>query len=322
MVDLTGKSRALVLRILVAFACIYFIWGSTFLAIRIAVADLPPFLMCGARLLIAGAVMLLIAWSRRSEWPRGIEWRNAALVGLMLPAAGNGAVTLAETRVPSGLVALLVATIPLWMALLSAFGPAPVPLRARTLVGLVFGLVGIGLLIGPGVLPHGASLDPRFAVLPVLGSISWAYGSLWSRRVAQPRSPLAGTGVGLVAGGLVLLVIALVAGEGSRVDVAQVRPQAWAALGYLSIFGTVITFTAYLWLLGAVPPTAVSTYAFVNPVVAMALGWAFAGEALTGRVAIAAALVVLAVVLIVTSKPVAARRVAREDTCSEAARAG
>lgn len=307
MVDFSGRSRGFVLRVLVAFACIYFIWGSTFLAIRVAIADLPPLLMCGVRLLIAGLLLLALAWRKGGPWPRGVEWRNAILVGLMLPTVGNGGVTVAETHVPSGLVALLVGTIPLWMALLGSFGPAGVPLRARSIAGLASGFAGIALLIGPGALPRGASLHPGYALIPVLGALSWSFGSLWARRVVMPRSPIVGAGVGMLVGGLSLVALGLVSGEGARLQLASVRPQALLALLYLATFGSVIAFTAYVWLLGAVSPTAISTYAFVNPIVAMALGWLFAGEALTMRALFAAGLVIVAVVLIITTPATRAR---------------
>lgn len=288
---------------LIAFACVYFIWGSTFLATRIAVATLPPLLMCATRLLSAGLALLVWARVTGASWPRGAELRNAAIVGVLLPAVGNGSVTLGVTHVPSGLVALLLATIPLWMALLAAFGRDAVRPPARSLVGLVLGFAGIALLLAPS-LAHAARTEfpARWALLPVAGAFSWAWGTLWARRVRLPRSPLASTGVGMLSGGVFLLAMSGSLGEFARFDPARVGWSSIAALGYLSVFGSVVAFSAYLYLLRHVPPARVATYAFVNPIVALALGWAFAGEALSNRSLTAALLVVTAVVLITTAR--------------------
>lgn len=287
---------------LAAFATIWFVWGSTFLVIRYAIAGIPPLLMCGLRLVIGGVILL--AWARLAGglWPRGIEWRNAALVGLLLPGIGNAAVTIGVAHVPSGIVALLVSTIPLWMALfawLGAHGDSPGP---RAVIGLTLGFAGIALLIGPGLATgHDAVLSPLWSLVPVAGSVSWAWGSLWSRRAAMPASPLMSTGVGLTAAGLALVLVALPAGDFARWHAAATPLSAWAALGYLAVFGSVLGFTAYLYLLRHVAPSVVATYAFVNPIVAMALGVVFAGETLTPRTLTAAAIVLLAVLLITTA---------------------
>jgi drug/metabolite transporter (DMT)-like permease len=306
------RTRGLLAKVLFAFAAIYFVWGSTFLAIRITIGHIPPLLMCGARLLSAGLV--LVAWARATgqPWPRGIEWRNAALVGILLPGIGNSGVTLAETHVPSGLVALLVATIPAWLAVLSAMGPNGVRPSGLTLAGLVAGFAGIALLIGPGLLDaRHATIAPGWALIPVGGAFTWAWGTLWSRRVATPSSPLMATGVGLTAGGVLALLAGAAAGEPARFDLAAVTPASLVALAYLSIMGSVVAFTAYLYLLRHVPPGLVATYAFVNPIVAMALGWAFAGEVAGPRTLLAAGMVIVSVVLIVASgaRPHAAQSV-------------
>ena len=294
--------------ILLAFAIVYFVWGSTFLAIRIAITTLPPLLMCAMRLTSAGAILLVAAKATGAPWPRGVQWRNAAVVGLMLPAIGNGTVTIGEGHVPSGLVALLASTIPLWMALLPIFerrsagcppSAAPAP---RAWAGLALGFAGVALLLGPGLLgARSAEISPGWALIPLVGAFSWAWGSLWSRRATMPASPIVSTGIGLTVGGLALFVLSAGVGEWARFDVARVTPAAWAALAYLSVFGSVIAFTAYLFLLRNVAPSIVSTYALVNPIVALALGWMFAGEALTPRTLLAAAIVIASVILITTA---------------------
>ena len=310
------RERGILAKVLVAFACTWFIWGSTFLAIRIAIETLPPLLMCAVRLLSAGLVLLVWARATGASWPKGAELRNAAIVGVLLPAIGNGAVTLGTTRVPSGLVALLVATIPLWMALLASFGRDAVRPSLQALAGLLLGFTGIALLLGPSLANAARAEFPAlWALIPVAGALSWAWGSLWSRRVRMPASPLASTGVGMLAGGAFLAVVSAAAGEFGRFDPALVTWPSVAALAYLSVFGSVVGFSAYLYLLRYVPPAVVATYAFVNPIVAMALGWAFAGEALSGRSLTAAALVVVAVALITTAR---AGAPAREGAASPA----
>lgn len=318
---MTGlRARGLMPLVILSFALIWFVWGSTFLAIHWAVADLPPLIMCGVRLLLAGAILLVWAALTRAAWPKGAEWGHAAIVGLLLPAAGNGAVTLGATHLPSGIVALLLATIPLWMALLLSVGPAAAPTPPRAVAGIVLGFAGIALLIGPGLMaPSQAELSPWWSLIPVLGALSWAWGSLWSRRVRMPASPLVSTAVGMTAGGAALLLLATFAGEWPRLDLAGVGLRAWGSLVYLAVFGSVLAFSGYLFLLQHVAPEKVSTYAFINPVVAMALGWALAGEALSARTLVAAGIVVVAVALI-TSAPAPAARIAAAGAAAAARR--
>jgi drug/metabolite transporter (DMT)-like permease len=308
----TRHERAL---IALSFLCIWIVWGSTFLVIRYAIADIPPLLMCALRLLLAGVLLLAVAAATGARWPRGVEWRNAALIGVLLPGIGNAAVTIGVAHIPSGLVALLVATIPLWMALLASFGRDAAPPGAQGVFGLVLGFAGIALLIGPGIAgDHAAPIQPVWALVPVLGSLSWAWGSLWSRRAAMPAAPLMSTAVGLTAGGLALLLLSAGAGDLGRWSIAATRPSTWIALAYLAVFGSVLAFAAYLFLLRHVAPAIVATYAFVNPVVAMALGWGFGGESLTPRTLTAAAVVLAAVMTITTARPAARGATARAGT--------
>lgn len=292
------------LRVLLSFACIWFIWGSTFLVIRVVIRDIPPLLMCGLRLVLAGGLLLAYAAATRARWPRGVEWRNAALVGVLLPGIGNASVTIGVAHVPSGLVALLVSTIPLWMALLGWFGRDAAPPGKQAGFGLVLGFAGIALLLGPGIVGGpGTPIQPAWAIVPVLGSLSWAWGSLWSRRATMPASPLVSTAVGLTAAGLVLVLLSAGVGDFGRWSLAGTRMSSWLALGYLAVFGSVFGFGAYLFLLRRVAPPVVATYAFVNPVVAMALGWTLGGESLDARTLTAAAVVLAAVMIITTARP-------------------
>jgi drug/metabolite transporter (DMT)-like permease len=299
--DRPRGSRAL---ILLAFASIWFVWGSTFLVIRYAIDGIPPLLMCGMRLLSAGLVLLVWAGLRGDARPRGREWVNASLVGILLPGIGNTAVTFGVAHLPSGLVALLLATIPLWMGLFSTFGPNGEAPGRQAALGLALGFAGIALLIGPGLLgAEPGPFSPVWTLVPIAGALSWGWGSLWSRRATQPRSPLVSTGVGLTAAGLALLVLSAARGELAGWSPATVPARAWIATAYLSVFGSVLAFTGYLYLLARVEPAKVATYAFVNPIVAMVLGLVFAGEMLSGRTLIAAAVVLAAVWLITTARP-------------------
>lgn len=310
------RERGILAKVLVAFACVYLIWGSTFLAIRVAIVSMPPMLMCAVRLLSAGLALLVWARATGVAWPRGAELRNAALIGVLLPAVGNGSVTLGVAHVPSGLVALLVGTIPLWMALLGSFGRDAVRPSPQALAGLLLGFAGIALLIGPSLAGAAHTEFPAaWALMPIAGSLSWAWGSLWSRRVRMPASPLASTGVGMFAGGFFLLAVSGALGEFARFEPSRVTWPSIAALAYLAAFGSVVGFSAYLYLLRHVPPALVATYAFVNPVVAMTLGWVFANETLSARSLTAAVLVVVAVALITTAK--AGVRVASASASTE-----
>ena len=290
------------LRVLAAFAAIYLIWGSTYLGIRIAIETLPPLLTAGLRFIIAGP--LLYALVRKSGVPRptGAQWRAAAIVGVLLLLGGNGLVTWAEERVSSGLAALLVATVPLWMVLLDWLflrGERP---AGKVFLGLVLGLIGIILLIGPTDLLGEHRVDLIGVAMMLLAALSWAIGSLYTRRAPLPDAPLLGTGMEMVAGGVLLLLASGVKGEWAQIDLATVSLRSWLALGYLTLMGSIVAFTAYTWLLRVSTPARVATYAYVNPVVAVVLGWAIGGEVLTGQMLLAAAIIILAVVVITAGR--------------------
>lgn len=311
--------------LLAAFAVIYLVWGSTFIAIRFALHGIPPIVLNGLRLFSAGALMLAWAMVRREPWPHARAGRNAVVTGLLLPTVGNTSVTLGATHVPSGLVALLVGSIPLFMALLGAFGAAGprVPVRKRQWLGLLVGFAGIALLVASkparaDVISVGWS-PVLWSLVPVMGAFSWAWGSMWSRSVEMPTSPVVSTGLGLFVGGAALIVLAALRGDFARFDPALVTPLAWASLAYLSLFGSVLGFSAYLFLLRRVSPAMVSTYAFVNPVVALLLGGVFAGETLTRMGLVASGLIVGAVAILVTSPPAPAHARASEPRAVAAA---
>lgn len=295
-------------RVAAAFALIYLIWGSTYLAIRIAIETFPPFLMAGIRFLIAGAI--LYPWSRLrgASPPVRAHWLAAAVVGGLLLLGGNGGVVWAEQRVPSGLTALLIGTVPLWMALLDWLRPGGAKPNNGVLTGLVFGFAGIAMLAGPIELAGGDHVDLTGAAVLILASLSWAAGSLYSRRAQLPASPLLATAMEMLAGGALLLTASWLVGEWTGFESSALSLRSWLALGYLIVFGALAGFTAYIWLLRVSTPAHVSTYAYVNPAVAIFLGWAFAGEPLTARTLLAAAVIVAAVVIITTYRAREAKR--------------
>ena len=294
-----GVRRA---EILLAFAAIYVIWGSTYLAIRFAIETLPPFLMAASRFLVAGP--LLYAWARwrGAARPAPGHWRAAAVVGALLLLGGNGAVVWAEQRVPSGVTALLVAMVPLWMVLLDWLRPGGVRPTLAVFSGVALGLAGLVLLVGPEQILGGEHVDHAGALALAFGCLTWSIGSVYSRHAPLPASPQLATAMEMVAGGALLLVASLARGEWQQLAAQAISLRSLAALAYLVVFGSLVALTAYVWLLRQTTPARVSTYAYVNPVVAMLLGWALAGEPLSARTLVAAAVIVGGVVLITRSK--------------------
>lgn len=289
--------------IISAFCAVYILWGSTYLAIRFAIETIPPFLMAGIRFLIAGS--LLYGWTRwrGASKPRAIHWRSAAIIGGLMLFLGNGGVTWAEQVIPSGVAALLVATVPMWIVLIDRLWHRAARPSPRIMVGLAIGVIGAGVLTSPVGVSGTTEVHPLGALALLIATISWAFGSLYSRKAPLPSSPLLGTGMEMLAGGLFLCFLAVTTGELHHVHLSALSFKSLSSLGYLVVFGSLVGFTSYIWLLRVTPAAHVSTYAFVNPVIAMFLGWAIAGEALTLRTLLAAGIIVIAVFLIVTSGP-------------------
>lgn len=288
-------------KVALAFLAIYLIWGSTYLAIRFAIETLSPFLMAGTRFLIAGAV--LYAWMRLRGVPRpqGFQWRNTVVVGGLMLLGGNGGVVWAEQLVPSGLAAVLIATSPLWMVLLGWLWHNARPSR-RVVIGLALGFSGVVLLVGPGALNGQGQVAPVGAAVLILAALSWATGSLFAQQARLPAVSLLATAMEMLAGGALLFLAGLVTGEWARVDLSAVSVRSLLALAYLILFGSLAGFSAYTWLLRVTTIARASTYAYVNPVVAVFLGWALAGETLTLQTLLATAVIVTGVVLIISQQ--------------------
>ena len=294
-----GVRRA---EILLAFAAIYVIWGSTYLAIRFAIETLPPFLMAASRFLVAGP--LLYAWARwrGAARPSPGHWRAAAAVGALLLRGGTGAVGGAPPGAPAGVPGGRLAMVPLWMVLLDWVRPGGVRPTLAVFSGVALGLAGLVLLVGPEQILGGEHVDHAGALALAFGCLTWSIGSVYSRHAPLPASPQLATAMEMLAGGALLLVASLARGEWQQLDVQAISPRSLAALAYLVVFGSLVALTAYVWLLRQTTPARVSTYAYVNPVVAMLLGWALAGEPLSARTLVAAAVIVGGVVLITRSK--------------------
>ena len=288
--------------ILVSFAAIYIIWGSTYLAIRIATATMPPLTMIGVRCLMAGAILYGWARWRRAESPTGVQWGYGLLVGAALFLGGQGGLAWAQQRVPSGVASLFMATIPLWMVLLQVATADGAKVTLRTFGGVAAGLIGILVLAGPNTVFSGEPVDLLGAIVLILSALSWAIGSELSRRTPRPSSRLMANGTYLMGGGLLLFVVGAAIGEVGTLRASTISASSLFALGYLIVFGSAIAFVAYSWLLDKTSLATVSTYAFANPIIAVFLGWAFGGEIVDSRVLSAAALVVAAVVLILSER--------------------
>jgi drug/metabolite transporter (DMT)-like permease len=297
----TAAGRKLLI-LIAAFAAVYIFWGSTYLAIKYAIETLPPFLMAGARFAFAGSILFLWArFAKDYETPTLKQWRTSFIVGTLLLLGGNGGVVLAQHYIPSSLAALLVATEPLWIVVLSWAWLGHGRPNWKVGAGLLVGFAGVWLLISgrasSGV--ESAGLGQWIGIIAVLlGAFSWAAGSIYGLRGSTPKSSLLAAGMQMLAGSVSLLLVGLIRGEWSTFDPAAVSFNSLFGLGYLVIFGSLVGFTAYSWLLKNARPSMVATYAYVNPVIAVLLGWLIAGESMTGQMLIGAGVVVGSVVLI------------------------
>ncbi len=295
-------TTAKTVELVIAFGLVYLIWSSTYLAIRFAVETLPPFLMAGIRFLIAGA--LLYAWMRfrGAKRPTLLHWRSTAIVGGLLLLGGNGGVVWAEQVVPSGITALMIATVPLWMVLIHWMSPGGERPSTQVWIGVVVGFFGIVLLVNPFASANTFRVDPIGAAVLCFATISWSSGSLYSRSASMPPESLLATAMEMLTGGAMLTLAGTVTGEWHRLNLAAASLRSLLSVAYLIVFGSLIAFSAYTWLLKNASPARVSTYAYVNPVIAVFLGWTLAGETLNSRIFVAATVIISAVILITSYK--------------------
>jgi drug/metabolite transporter (DMT)-like permease len=275
-----------------ALGAIYVIWGATYLGMEIAVETLPPFLMSSLRFVVAGAILFAIF--RPRERPTGRQWLSAAIVGAFLLVGGNAMVAVAQQRIDTGVAALIVATVPLWLAI-GDFAATGRRLAPTAVLGIVVGFAGIAVLVHPG-----GDIDLFGAFICLLAPLSWAVGSLYARNAKLPSNLLLGSGMEMLAGGALLAIVGYASGE--RLHAGEVSARSWIALGFLVVFGSIVAYSSYVWLLKVAPTELVGTYAYVNPVIAVLLGALVLDESITAWVLLAGAAIVVSVVLIVRAQ--------------------
>ncbi len=287
------------LKVWIALVLVYIIWGATYLGIRFAVETIPPFLMAGTRFLVAGAIFYIWRRSAGDPAPTRGQWLRAGLVGLILLLGGNGLISLAEKNVASGIAALIVGSAPLWMTTIEALRPGGVRPNVLGVIGLLLGFGGIVLLVGPSLLqPAQVNSQPIGIITALFAALFWSIGSVMGRNVDLPRSSLLSTSIEMLAGGAGLYLAGTLTGEWRQFSLAAVSLRSWLGLIYLTIFGSMVGFAAYAWLLRNAPLPLVSTYAYVNPLVAILLGSLLAQEVLTAHILLAALVIVGSVVII------------------------
>jgi drug/metabolite transporter (DMT)-like permease len=287
------------LKIWIALLTIYLVWGSTYLAIRFAVETIPPFLMAGTRFLLAGSILYIWRRSAGDPAPTPGQWLRASGVGLLLLLGGNGLVSLAEQNVVSGIAALIIGSVPLWMTTIEALRPGGMRPNILGILGLLVGFGGIALLVAPSLL-SGNPLEshPLGIIMLLFAALFWSLGSIYSRHARLPASSLLSTSMEMLAGAAGLYLVGTLTGEWHRLVLTGITTRSWLSLLYLVLFGSMIGFTAYAWLLRSAPVSLVATYAYVNPLVAILLGSLFAQETLTIHVLLSALIIIGSVVLI------------------------
>jgi drug/metabolite transporter (DMT)-like permease len=296
-----ATSRPHLWKVLLAFAIIYFVWGSTFLAIRVGVREVPPFVFAAMRFFTAGIVLYAWLRARGTPSPTRREWASASLLGLLIFVLDYGLLFWAEQRVPSGIAAVMMATIPAFMALAEILILRTQKLALRLGVALLVGLAGVAVLVSHSVNLGDAPIDTRGAIALVVASISWSLAAVLTRKIPLPASKVMSSGSQMLAGGILLAVAAALLGEFRGFHAQAVSSQAWLALVYLIVAGSIIGFTAYVWLLHHESPTKVGTYAYVNPAVAVLVGYFLGGEPIGARTVLGTFLVLVSVVVITTT---------------------
>lgn len=299
---MTAETKPSRLAFVLAFGAIYVIWGSTYLGIRVAVQTLPPLLMAGTRFAIAGVLLFSLLKARGAPWPTARQWKEQAIVGAFLLLGGNAVVSWAEMRTPSGITSLILGAAPLIVVIFDWLRPGGHRPTARLMAGVCAGICGIVMLVGPGAIPEGARPPAVYILALLLSSVSWWLGSFYSKHL-RTRTPLMlASSMQMLCGSACMLLTGFALGEGGQFHPSCVSPQSWLAFSYLVVVGSVIAFPVYVWLLEHSTPAKVSTYAYVNPVIAVFLGWALLGEPLNTRIILAAAVIVGAVAIITIAK--------------------
>lgn len=303
------RSSASKRSIVLALGTVYLVWGSTYLGIRIAIESIPPLLMAGTRFTLAGVLMIAFArWRQRAPWPTPRQWRDAFVVGACLLTVGNSGVTLAEGYIPSGLAATLVAVVPMFLLLFGWWAGISARPNPLTVFALVLGVFGVCLLMRPALATadvpalSAARLYTGSGIM-LVASVVWAAGSLYAKRADRPASAVLSIGTQMLAGGAIVLPISALCGEWSHFHLASISSHSLWAFAYLVIVGSLVGFSAYVWLLVAARPTLVGTYAFVNPGVAVLLGWAVAGERIYPTMLAGMGIILVAVALSVLFPP-------------------
>jgi drug/metabolite transporter (DMT)-like permease len=288
--------------LLLAFAAIYLIWGSTYLGIRVAIESMPPFLMASARFLIAGALIFALIKARGAPWPTRQQWTANAVIGTLLLLGGNGLVVWAELTIPSGITALLVGVGPLFIVLTEWAWPGGTRPTLLTMGALLLGFAGVTWLAAPWESSAAGGLNPH-GVIAVLGAcVSWAIGAIYSRHAKHGAEPFLASSLQMLGGGATLAIVAFLHGDFQQLDLAAITPRAWGAFGYLVGIGSLVGFSTFVWLMKHSTPARVSTYAYVNPIVAVILGWLILDEPITSRTLVASVIIIAAVVIITTEK--------------------
>lgn len=283
-------------KIAIAFFCVYVFWGMTYLAMRVAVVEIPPHLMAGGRFVLAGLVLYAWARYRGAARPTLKQWGAAAVIGAFLLLGGNASVAWAEQRVPSGLTAVIIGVVPIWMVGMEWARGGSRPSK-RVIGGLILGVIGLGLLVSPQAGSQ-TEVDLLGAAVLLLASASWAWGSVISKSAPLPSSPFLATSMEMISGGVLILVVAALAGQFRGFSLTEISGRAAAAWLFLVVFGSLVAFTAYIWLLGVTSIAKAGTYAYVNPIVAVLLGWAILREPVTLRALIATLVILLGVALV------------------------
>lgn len=290
------------IKLLAAFAAIYFIWGSTYLAIKYALEAIPPFIMMGTRSLAAGFILYLWSRARGDEKVKRENVIPIVIIGILFFLIGHGLLAWGQQRIASGFAALLVASEPLCIAVIEAFLIRDDKATSRTVIGLVCGFLGIGILLAPGQKLGAHDVDFLSASAILFGTVSWSIGAVYSRVAKLPKAPALAAGLELVVGGFLLVICGLFMGEGSRLQIDALSLRPILGLVYLIVFGSVIAFTAYVWLLSLTSATRVATHTYVNPVIAVLLGWAIAGEPMSLQTLVATIIIVISVYLVLGQK--------------------